>query len=76
MIYLIASAQYITPECRENRGDEGAVDEALRRIRETYMECAPEPGNIDAHWHVILYRAEEETVAKLTMREPIKRRPA
>lgn len=71
--HLIASAQYITPECRENRGVEGAIDEALQRIREAYMDCAPEPGNIDAHWHVVLYRVEEETVAALSMREPIKR---
>jgi hypothetical protein len=73
MIHLITSAQYITPECRESRGAEGAIDEALRRVRETYMDCAAEEGNIDAHWHVILYRVEEETVAALAMREPITR---
>ena len=29
----------ITDACRENRGDEGAFDEAVRRLREQYIAC-------------------------------------
>ena len=28
--------QLITPTCRANRGDDGAFDEAVRRVREVY----------------------------------------
>lgn len=31
-----ASHSIITPECRENRGDEGAWDEAVARAKEQY----------------------------------------
>lgn len=30
----------ITDECRTNRGDEGAIDEALRRLREEFLVLA------------------------------------
>lgn len=29
----------ISDDCRRNRGDEGAIDEALRRVREEYLAC-------------------------------------
>lgn len=29
----------ITEACREGRGDHGAIDEALARIRAEYLEC-------------------------------------
>lgn len=31
---IAARHAIVTPTCRANRGDEGAVDEALRRLRE------------------------------------------
>jgi hypothetical protein len=30
------TAAFITPECRQNRGDEGAWDEAVARLRAEY----------------------------------------
>lgn len=33
---LTAVHAIITPTCRDNRGDDGAFDEAVRRIREQY----------------------------------------
>lgn len=32
----ILEAQAVTPDCRAGRGDEGAWDEAVRRLREIY----------------------------------------
>ena len=29
----------IRPDCRKNRGDNGALDEAFRRIRAEYLAC-------------------------------------
>ena len=50
---LKASHQIISPICRENRGEMGALEEAFERIRATYWNCQ----NPDtAHWnfHVVL----------------------
>lgn len=33
----------ITRECRANRGDEGAIDEALARVRTEYLACVANP---------------------------------
>lgn len=44
----------ITDTCRENRGDEGAIDEALRRVKEEYMACAPVWPAGTVQFHVVL----------------------
>ena len=36
---LKAQHVIVTPACRSGRGVEGAIDEALRRIREEYLAC-------------------------------------
>ena len=40
-----ASIQNITPQCRENRGDGGALEEAMRRIEQAYWNYVGEPDN-------------------------------
>lgn len=42
----------ITRECRANRGDEGAIDEALARVRTEYLACVGNPRI--AQFHVTL----------------------
>lgn len=37
---LALSHQIITDECRTNRGDAGAFEEAVQRIRDRYDWCA------------------------------------
>lgn len=36
---LKATHAIITDACRQNRGDEGAIDEAIRRVRAEYLAC-------------------------------------
>lgn len=36
---MIAEHAIISDTCRENRGDMGAFDEAVRRLREEYARC-------------------------------------
>ena len=45
----------ITNTCRENRGALGAFDEAVRQLRERYLECfqSSEP-TPDTEFHAIL----------------------
>ena len=45
----------ISDQCRINRGNEGAIDEALARIREEFLQIAPkwELGN-NTTFHVVL----------------------
>ena len=45
----------ITPECRDGRGDTGAIDEALKRIRNEYLACLPGWSDTSAKFHVELY---------------------
>lgn len=54
MIGLPACIQIITPECRQNRGLEGAIDEALSRVRKAFLEYASAPDNADVNWNVLL----------------------
>ena len=35
-----ASHAIVTDTCRANRGDTGAIDEALARLREAALKCA------------------------------------
>lgn len=45
----------ITDECRENRTDEGAINEALRRVREEFLACAPAwPLGKNTKFHIVL----------------------
>lgn len=53
---LKASHQIITPECRTNRGVDGALDEAFDRIRATYGNCAEIEANANVNWHLVLVR--------------------
>ena len=46
---------FITDTCRQNRTDEGAIDEALARIRAEFMQVASgwDVGN-ETRFHVVL----------------------
>lgn len=45
----------ITFECRNNRGDLGAFDEAVSRLRSQYDQLVALRGDeIDTHFHLIL----------------------
>lgn len=45
----------ITFECRNNRGDFGAFDEAVKRLRTQYDQLVALRGDeIDVHFHMIL----------------------
>ena len=45
----------ITDACRQGRGNEGAIDEALRRIRQEYLACvAAWPLNRGVKFNVVL----------------------
>lgn len=45
----------ITDECRAGRGEEGAIDEALARIRAEYLLCVPPwRGTRGVNFHVVL----------------------
>jgi hypothetical protein len=48
-----AQEAVISPTCRANRGVEGAIDEALRRIKDEYMALQILV-NVDAKFHVVL----------------------
>lgn len=45
----------VTDQCRGNRGDEGAVDEALARLREEALSCFEGwRGKPGVQWHFVL----------------------
>lgn len=47
----------ISDLCRSGKGDEGAIDEALARLRETYLECVAgwaREGRAGVKYHVAL----------------------
>lgn len=50
---MTAHHAIITPTCRENRGIDGAINEALMRIRAEYLLCQV-PENDGAKFHVVL----------------------
>jgi len=51
----------ITPACRSNRGVEGALEEAVRRVREEYLACQ-NADNANANFHVLLTVERKETL--------------
>lgn len=55
-----ASIQNITPTCRSNRGDMGAIEEALTRIERAYLSCVGAPANAKVTWRISLIRVEED----------------
>ncbi len=44
----------ISNDCRELHGDDGAFDEAIRRLRKTYDECLPGWKGREVSFHVVL----------------------
>ena len=44
----------VTKVCRENRGVEGAIDEALARLRAAFLDTASASANSDANFHLVL----------------------
>ena len=52
----------ITPECRAGRGEDGAFDEAVHRLKLEYNECVAVDANLNVSYHLILTvgRPEEE----------------
>jgi hypothetical protein len=50
-----AAHQIITPECRANKTDVGALEEALENVGETYRKYVGSSGR-GTKWHVILVR--------------------
>lgn len=44
----------ITPVCRANRGEEGAWEEAVRRLKAEYDACIAIPENAGVKYHVVL----------------------
>jgi hypothetical protein len=51
---ITAKHAIVTPECRENRGKDGAFEEAARRLREEYDIILASPENSDVEFHVVL----------------------
>jgi hypothetical protein len=54
-----ASIQNITPQCRANRGDKGALMEALARIGYAYDNFVGVPDNAKVTWRISLVRVED-----------------
>ena len=55
----------ITFECRNNRGDFGAFDEAVNRLRAQYDQLASLRGDeVDLHFHLILSLESERHRSK------------
>ncbi|HSR50924.1 MAG TPA: hypothetical protein VLV83_08845 [Acidobacteriota bacterium] len=44
----------ITPTCRAGRGDAGAFEEAVRRLRQEYEACCKPECNAQANFHLVL----------------------
>jgi hypothetical protein len=44
----------ITPVCRSNRGDDGALEEAFRRVRAEYEACSQLDCNLTVNYHLVL----------------------
>lgn len=51
---MSASHAIITEECLENRGEQGAIDEALDRTRESLEQCVPAWAGKGARFHVVV----------------------
>jgi hypothetical protein len=58
MTEIPASVQNITPECRANRGDAGAIQEALSRIERAYLSYVGSEDNANVTWRISLVRVE------------------
>lgn len=53
-VKIKAKHAIISPVCRSNRGDMGAFEEAIERIRQEYLLLKNLAINIDANFHIIL----------------------
>jgi len=53
-----ASIQNITPECRRNRGDIGALEEAIYRLEKAYLSYVGAPDNSKVTWRISLVSVE------------------
>lgn len=51
---ITAKHAIITPACRANRGDDGAFEEAVKRLREEYKTILNLPGNEAVTFHAVL----------------------
>lgn len=51
----------VAPECRANRGDQGAFDEAVRRIKAEYDTCVKLGCNVNVSYHLTLGVEGSET---------------
>lgn len=60
MSEIPASVQNITPECRANRTNIGALSEALARIQQAYAHYVDAQGNENVTWRVSLVRVEDD----------------
>lgn len=55
---LKVSHQVISPACRANRTPEGALDEAIDRIRTAYVAYVTAPSNLEVNWHLVMTREQ------------------
>lgn len=60
MSEIAASVQNITPTCRANRGDMGAIEEALTRIERAYLSYVGAADNAKVTWRIALTRIEDD----------------
>lgn len=51
---LRAKHAIVTKVCRANRGVEGAIDEALTRLRDEYLRLVEKDANRNANFHLVL----------------------
>jgi hypothetical protein len=59
--HVVAHA-VVTPTCRANRTDNGALVEAMARIGNAYSAFVAAPGNVGVSWHFKLIRAAAPAV--------------
>ncbi|MDP2621460.1 MAG: hypothetical protein Q8P46_15035 [Hyphomicrobiales bacterium] len=59
---LKVAHQIITPTCRVNRSNAGAIDEAVDRVAATYRRYAGDPNNAGVNWHLVLTRDAPDEV--------------
>lgn len=55
---VVASHAIITPTCRSNRGNDGAMTEALTRVTKAYKQYVMSDNNSNVEWHVKLLRVQ------------------
>lgn len=61
---LVVSKQIITPTCRENRTNLGAIGEATSRLVKAYTDYVNAPQNENVEWHLTLERVESAALAE------------